>query len=346
MLMHAHGAQYEKSGIFEVVGVGPLDYARTQLGVILHYLKLCFWPLGLCLDYGWPVAREPRQYALPLLAMAGLLLLTAWLVVRHPRWGFLAGSFFLILAPTSSVVPIADMAFEHRMYLPLASVVTLTILAAYEIVQRLLGRLALSTGVRCAIWAVPVALVILTLGSLTWLRNEVYKTKVAIWSDTAAKSPENFRVRHNWGAALLEEEKVDEAFRQFDIMVELLMGQPPKVAIPKINEFAWMRATSPDPARRSGAAAVALAQTALRWSRSVGWREPECLDTLAAAYAEAGQFDEAVSTEEKAIALALKQNNPQVAQDGRDRLALYRAGQPFHEKLKTVSQNIVGSRKR
>ena len=55
------------------------------------------------------------------------------LVVFHrPALGFLGGAFFLILAPTPSVVPIVDLAFEHRMYLPLAAVAVAGTIAGYD----------------------------------------------------------------------------------------------------------------------------------------------------------------------------------------------------------------------
>ena len=91
--------------------------------MILHYLRLAFWPGGLCLDYGWPVARTAGEIVPGAIVVGGLLAATVWALVRRPMWGFLGAWFFLMLAPTSSILPIEDLAFEHRMYLPLAAVV-------------------------------------------------------------------------------------------------------------------------------------------------------------------------------------------------------------------------------
>lgn len=114
---------------FAYKGVSPLEYALTQPGVILHYLRLAFWPHPLCLDYGWPVARTAAQILPGMIVIASLLLASLWALIRRPMVGFLGISFFVILAPTSSFMPIKDLAFEHRMYLPLICVTLAAVLA-------------------------------------------------------------------------------------------------------------------------------------------------------------------------------------------------------------------------
>jgi tetratricopeptide (TPR) repeat protein len=93
------------------------------------------------------------------------------------------------------------------------------------------------------------------------------------------------------------------------------------------NDRAWTFATSPDAAQRNGAEAVALARRAVELS---GGRDPAVLDTMAAAYAEAGRFPEAVETAQKALDLALSQKKAALADKLRARLALYQSGKPYH----------------
>ncbi len=117
------------------------QYARTQPQVILHYLRLSLWPDSLCLDYYWPVA-EPSSAILPCVLVFALVMLCAIALFRWPALGFVAAAFFLVLAPTSTIMPIADLAVEHRMYLPLAAVVLLGVLGA----QLFLESVRLRTG--------------------------------------------------------------------------------------------------------------------------------------------------------------------------------------------------------
>src|SRR5579872_2893859 len=87
--------------------ISSLDYARTQLGVIAHYLTLTFWPANLVLDYyDWPIARAWQQVVLPAILIALLLLFIVVAFWKKPWLGFLGLWFFLILAPSSSVLPI------------------------------------------------------------------------------------------------------------------------------------------------------------------------------------------------------------------------------------------------
>ena len=96
-----------------------------------------------------------------------------------------------------------------------------------------------------------------------------------------------------------------------------------------LNNLAWVLASSPDSTQRNGAEAVTLAERACQLT---GFKEPLLVGTLAAAYAEAGRFPEAVSAAEKARALALAAGQKEIAQKNGELLGLYRAGQAYHER--------------
>ena len=77
-----------------------------------------------------------------------LLAGTIWALARKPWLGYLGVWFFVILAPTSSIVPIKDLAFEHRMYLPLAAVVVLAVFSADYSLKLLFDGMSLAKPVR------------------------------------------------------------------------------------------------------------------------------------------------------------------------------------------------------
>jgi tetratricopeptide (TPR) repeat protein len=122
-------------------------------------------------------------------AVLGLLGFTAWAAVRLPWVGFLLGSFFLILAPTSSFAPIVDLAFEHRMYLPLAPLSVLALLG--------LRWLAIRAQVSRRVLVGAVAGLAIALGILTYRRNEVYESGTRVWVDVIEKAPRNARAFFN-----------------------------------------------------------------------------------------------------------------------------------------------------
>ena len=97
---------------------------------------------------------------------------------------------------------------------------------------------------------------------------------------------------------------------------------------PALNNLAWILATAADPANRDGKEAVYCAEQACVLT---GQREARLVGTLAAAYAEAGRFPEAVTTAEKAVRLAEQASQPELAARNRKLLALYRAGKPARE---------------
>ena len=99
-----------------------------------------------------------------------------------------------------------------------------------------------------------------------------------------------------------------------------------------LNKLAWVLATGPDAELRNGAEAVGLAERACELTHN---GEPLFIGTLAAAYAEAGSFPEAVTTAEKAEQLATAAGLTAVAAKNRQLLELYRAGKPYHEPAPT-----------
>lgn len=202
VIMATHWSFYPGGGVIVVKNLSAWEYARSQSGVILHYLRLCFWPQGQCIDYGWPVARTTIDLVPPLLVVALLIGATGWCVFRRPEAGFLGAWFFLILAPTSSVVPIRDLAFEHRMYLPLAAVIVAAVVGTYSIFERLPFVRRLPAKRRLRLQLACAAAVVAVLGHATYARNQIYASHVALWTDVVSKSPDNARGHYNLAHAL------------------------------------------------------------------------------------------------------------------------------------------------
>jgi tetratricopeptide (TPR) repeat protein len=126
------------------------------------------------------------------------------------------------------------------------------------------------------------------------------------------------------GALYSTRGRLSDAMAQWRHLLDL---QPDHVLA--LNSLARALATAPGASLRNGAEAVTLAERAARLS---GGREPVLLDTLAAAYAEAGRFPDAAGTERQAIGLAAQSQSPQLLGTMKARLSLYESRQAFHEK--------------
>ena len=191
--------------------VFPLEYAATQAGVLMHYLRLVVWPQPLCFDYAWPIATTVREIVPFAIIIAGLLGLTAWALVRRSWLGFLGACFFIILVPTSSFIPISDVAVEHRMYLATAAVVAAIVMTANSFLRRFIPR----TEWRRFVSAILLVVGVVGLMALTMRRNMDYRTVESIWRDTIAKRPENPRAHYALGQALASAGDMEAASAEF-----------------------------------------------------------------------------------------------------------------------------------
>ncbi len=183
--------------------ISPWEYLLTQFGVILAYLRLALWPAGLNLDHDVRLVTSLADPAalLPLAALAAIAIAVVLLRRRAPL--AVAGVVFFVLtiAPESSVLPITDLMFEHRMYLPLVGllIVVAGLLRAVPALARP-GRVP----ALLAVLAIPLAVV-------TRERNEAWRTEISLWTDAAAKSPGKARPRQSLGLAYARAGRLEEA---------------------------------------------------------------------------------------------------------------------------------------
>ena len=184
---------------------------------MLHYFRLSFFPTPLVIDYAdWPLVTHLREALLPLIAVGVGVALTLWAVRARPALGFAGAWIWLILAPTSSVIPIADVAFEHRMYLPLAAVITLAVLGVDALLKRA-GTWPNRLRVRAGLLGLTGAL----LAAMTMARNQDYRSELAMWTDVTRKRPLNARAFNNLGVALAQQRKLGAAITCYDHAIRL-----------------------------------------------------------------------------------------------------------------------------
>jgi len=191
------------------LGISWWAYALTQFPAIVHYLWLSAWPHPLIFDYGaeWvahPWSAAPDIAIVAILAVASLIAL--W---RRSAFGYLGAWFFAILGPTCLAPSNRQTLAEHRMYLALAAVIVagVLVLSAWRVTRRASpGLFLLAALVFCV---------------LTFRRNEIYHTPLALWSDTVAKRPENPRAQENLGGALLDAGRIDEAVPHYEMAIRI-----------------------------------------------------------------------------------------------------------------------------
>lgn len=253
---------------FRVAGLTPLTYFFTQCRVIWNYARLFVFPYGQNLDPDIPISHTPIEHGAigGLLALLGLVA-AAWVYrKRFPLAAFGAVAYLLLLAPTSSFVPILDVQAEHRVYLPFLGLT----LICLEFLRHVRAQQAI--GICAAVLAMCAV--------LTYQRNQAWASPVTLWQDTAAKSPKKLRPRFQLAFAYFEAGRCAEAVPEYEAASKI--G-------PATYELLADWATSLDCAGRPGDAVPVMKQ-ALQLENTA-----HAHAVLGSLYAKTGQHDDALA---------------------------------------------------
>ncbi len=200
-------------------GTSRVAYLLTQPFVLLHYAFSFVLPANLSADTDWNPIANPFDDRVT----AGLIFIAcaSWMAAAASRrretrpvaFGILW--FFMALLPTSSLVPLAEVTNDHRMFFPFVGV---TLTAAWTLGLMLMRR---ETHVPAPRWIAPAVVtgcvvVLAAHGYGTRQRNAVWRTEESLWFDVTKKSPENGRGLMNYGLIQMEHGDLDSAEEYFD----------------------------------------------------------------------------------------------------------------------------------
>jgi tetratricopeptide (TPR) repeat protein len=164
---------------FGVKGLNWYQYFFTECRAFWVYIRLFLFPAGLRIDYDFPISRTMVDHGaiLGLVAILGATGTAFYFRRRYPlaAYGFFA--FVILMAPTSSFVPIKDPVAERRLYLSMIGLLFIVL----EFLRRV--------DVKQIRWMAALGGVLVVAGIATYQRNAVWSDPVALWEDTVAKSP-------------------------------------------------------------------------------------------------------------------------------------------------------------
>jgi tetratricopeptide (TPR) repeat protein len=188
--------------------ITPWSYALTQAQALWLYLKLVCWPHPLIFDYGVAISSWAEAW-LAVVGVNGVLAATVWALWRRPVAGYGAAVALLLLAPSSSVVPVATQTMaEHRLYLALGVGIVALAMGLMKLARPTGGAMVL--GVVALLW-----------GGMTVARNADYQSAQTLWADTVRKRPQNARAHNNLGFELFRAGRTGEALAYFREAVRL-----------------------------------------------------------------------------------------------------------------------------
>lgn len=222
------------------------EYFATEMRVIVTYVRLIFLPVNQNLDYDYPVYNSlftPEVFFsfLFLLSVFGTgvyLLFKAHGALNRQRpassgkrqftlhdshlmvyrlIGFGVLWFFITLSMESGVIPIADVIFEHRLYLPSPGFFIAAATGALVAARRL--RIE-------KIMVITLALLIFIFSGLTYARNAVWNDEIGFWRDVAKKSPEKVRPHYELANAYRIRGLMNRAMEEYEITLRLKPDYP------------------------------------------------------------------------------------------------------------------------
>ena len=203
--------RHNQTAGFQMRGLSWYQYFFTECRVVWDYCRLFVIPVGQNLDPSIDISRNVMAHG-AIFALAGLLIATVLAWIYRRRFPLASYGWFvwiILLAPTSSFVPIRDPMAERRMYLPFIGLLFITV--------EFLRRWKVS---RNALVAALAAILVIE-GALTYQRNLLWSNAVDIWKDTVAKSPEKYRARFQLARAEYDAGDCADSAEQYQKIAEL-----------------------------------------------------------------------------------------------------------------------------
>lgn len=270
------------------------EYLFTQFTVIVTYLRLLALPMNQNLDYDYPlyqsfISWEVVPSFLLLMVIFGIGVYLVYRDRRSPGSGRLIAFaifwFFITLAVESSIIPIADVIFEHRLYLPSIGFFLMCTVSLFLGVERLRSRWP------CAGKTLTIVLtvVVLLFASLAHVRNRVWQSEERLWKDVIRKSPLKARGYNGLGLAYYNRREHDQAIEAFARAIALHPAYG--VAYNNLGNALYWKGLV-DQAVEVQSKAIALDPN-----------NPAFHDNRGLSYAAKGDLDRAIADFERAIAL-------------------------------------------
>lgn len=183
----------------ETYDISRLQYLLSQFIVIPKYIFMSFIPIGQNLDHDIliPEGFFTTEVLGGLILVTGLFVLSFFLYRKNKLISFTILWFFALLALRSSILPIGDLMYEHRLYMSIFGLgLFISVIVFYLNDKFNLKRVSKYFPI------IILLIVTITYSVTTFQRNKVWKTDISLWADSVTKSPVKFRPNYNIAEAL------------------------------------------------------------------------------------------------------------------------------------------------
>ncbi len=288
-----------KKGIYHVFGLGagydsamysPTSYLLTEADVVSkYYLKKLLFPFELNVNPDFPIIKKiNRNVVFSISGMILVLFLASCFMNSRPIIPLSVFWFFAALLPTSSFIPLFDVAAEHRTYIASPG---FAIFFGFFLASVMIKK---SSGKLCVLANAVGLTLIICFSALTMTRNVDWQTELNLWSDSVRKSPRSSRSHHNFGLAYAKNNRLPEAIQEYTRVLDIKPSADTYINLAEV----YKKLGFPDKAIRNFRNAMELDNKSSLAHYNLG-----------VLYYDTGDYDKAIDSYETAI--SIKKNYPE-----------------------------------
>ncbi|MBI4843422.1 MAG: tetratricopeptide repeat protein [Nitrospirae bacterium] len=281
---------YGEHAGYGVKALTPLQYLMTQFNAHWTYLRLLILPVNQNLDYDYPVAKTLFEFPtiISFMGYIGLWAFGIYLYRKRPVISFSILWFMITLFPSSGIMPIADVIFEHRLYMPLIGFVIIFSLGMFYVLEFSANRLR-TPGSQFPLHGscfIVLSAIVIVFSFAAYQRNAVWKNEITLWEDTVSKSLNKARPWNNLGNGYLKQKQPDKAIPMLKKALDLKYDSWANLGSAYIETGLFQEAVQP-----------------LKIALSLHPSFPDIHYNLGVAYHRLGQLDKAIEEYKTALSL-------------------------------------------
>jgi len=202
-----------KESSMETPQISRSQYLVTEMSVIVLYMRLLVLPMHQSMHYLYPFTHSFFQLKtfLSFCLIMAVLVSAVILAKKYKEISFGIGWFFIFLLVESSIIPIQDAVFEHRLYLPSIGFISAGVVILFQILRKFNIRIFLGV----------IVLISVLLSAATYVRNEVWHDEITLWKSVLARFPQNYIAHSSLGSGYAKMKKWDEAIKELNVAIKI-----------------------------------------------------------------------------------------------------------------------------
>jgi tetratricopeptide (TPR) repeat protein len=212
--------------------ITPFQFLISEFRVVAHYILMYLWPFNISVEYNWKIIPTifSSHVIIPFLFLLSIFSSAVYCAIKKQFsfWAFGLFWFFACVAPRSTIIPSPELGYDYKAYLASVGILficAIPLTAFFGFILKICNYIIINhykQGILTQpVYFLTTTLLFLPLGVLTLQRNTIWSNEIAFWEDNIKKAPEKARAHNNYGVALSEASRFDEAIKEYKRAIEL-----------------------------------------------------------------------------------------------------------------------------